>query len=627
MLRNVTLVFAIGFLAAMVALAVFAPLLPLPDPVKMDVISRMAGPSWAHPFGQDEYGRDIFSRIIHGARASLAVSLTAAALAGAAGVIVGLVGGYFQGWIELATMRPLDVILSFPPMLLALLAVALLGPGALTLTVILSILFIPAYARVTYGEVLVVRNHEYVEAARALGHRPLRILARTILPNVAGPVLVQFSLVVASCIVLESGLSFLGLGVVPPTPSWGLMIRGARAYMHLDPMGIVWPCMALVFTVFSVNRLCDHLRDVFDPKARRVSFSPASAIDEDDGARGREAAAASATDDMLLDIRNLTTEIAVPRGSIRAVDGVSLKVRRGEAVALVGESGSGKSMTGLAIMKLLPRRISRIARGSIDYVTADRQRHDLATVPLNRFRAYRGKEIGMVFQEPMACLNPVYTIGYQLVEAVTAHARLPKQETWARALKALKQVGIPDPERRLHEYPHQLSGGMRQRVAIAIALCGKPSLLIADEPTTALDVTVQAQILDLLEQIREASRIGLIFITHNLGVVAEIADRVVVMYCGQVVEEGTVEEIFYTPRHPYTRGLLASVPKVEDKTGGNKRLSSIPGAVPSPLALPPGCRFAPRCAHATDLCNAGVPALEPVSDSQAARCVRWRELA
>ncbi|WP_142846740.1 dipeptide/oligopeptide/nickel ABC transporter permease/ATP-binding protein [Telmatospirillum sp. J64-1] len=629
MLRHFTLIFAVAFLLLIGGMAVLAPLLPLHDPVQMDVMSRLGKPSLTYLLGNDEYGRDIFSRIIYGAQASLAVSLSAAVLAAIGGVALGLLGGYFQGWIENITMRPLDVILSFPPMLLALLAVTLLGPGTGTLTVILAILFIPAYARVTYGEVLSVRNLEYVEAARALGHRSGRILLRTVLPNVAGPILVQFSLVVASCIVLESGLSFLGLGVVPPDSSWGLMIRGARPYMHMEPLGLLWPCLALVFTVFSINRLCDFLRDMFDPKASVAAFTLPGMLAGQRLSRTAHAMSRKAEPDSLLQIRDLTTEISTPRGPIRAIDGVTLQVRRGEAVALVGESGSGKSMTGLSVMKLLPRRIGRIASGEIWYSRGEGENAraiDLAPVPASHFRAYRGRDMGMVFQEPMACLNPVYTIGYQLVEAITVHNNVSKAKAEEMALAELKRVGIPDPERRLREYPHQLSGGMRQRVAIAIALCGQPNLLIADEPTTALDVTVQAQILELLEDIRRTSNIGLIFITHNLGVVAEIADRVVVMYCGQVVEEGSVEEIFYSPRHPYTRGLLASVPKPEDLNSGEKRLASIPGTVPSPLALPPGCRFAPRCSYSTEACSVAVPELEVVTESQAARCIRWKEI-
>ena len=618
---------AAGFLLLLVALAILAPILPLHDPVTMDVLKRFGGPSIDNWLGNDEFGRDVFSRIVYGARASLSVAVVAALVSAAVGIVLGLIAGFFGSWIEQLTLRPLDVILSFPPMLLALLAVSLVGPGGMTLTLMLSVLFIPTYARITYGETLGIRNLEYVDAARALGHRNGRILFRTILPNVAGPVFVQFSLVVAACIVLESGLSFLGLGVTPPASSWGLMIRGARPYMGQNPLGLIWPCLALILTVWSVNRLCDQLRDILDPRgAVKLLPVPHLFARGGEGMRGRESANEARH---LLEIDNLATEVRTPRGPIHAVDGVSLVVNPGEVLALVGESGSGKSMTGFSIMQLLPYRIGRVAGGEIRYSrdpSAGAPLERLDGLPPQAYRQYRGNEIAMIFQEPMACLNPLYSVGDQLIEAIRAHGSASDPEARSRAIHALRDVGIPDPERRFDEYPHQLSGGMRQRVAIAIALCGNPKLLIADEPTTALDVTVQAQILELLGKIRRERNIGLIFITHNLGVVAQIADRVVVMYCGQVVEDGPVEQIFYDPRHPYTRGLLDSLPREGEAVDKNKRLRSIPGSVPSPFALPEGCRFAPRCTFANDDCTTAPPLLETSDSDGSVRCHHWKEI-
>lgn len=619
---------AAGFLALIVGLAVLAPVLPLADPAVMDVMKRFAAPSSTNLLGNDEFGRDVFARIVFGARASLSVAIVAALVSAVFGIIFGLIAGYFRGWAEQLTLRPMDIILSFPPMLLALLAVSLIGPGGMTLTVMLSILFIPTYARITFGETLSIRNLEYVDAARALGHGNMRILARTILPNVAGPIFVQFSLVIAACIVLESGLSFLGLGVIPPDTSWGLMIRGARPYMGQNPLGLIWPCLALVLTVWSVNRLCDQLRDVLDPRGA-VKLLPVPRLF---AGRGDPAKRSSRENPghHLLELNDLATEVRTPRGPINAVDGVSLKVNPGEVVALVGESGSGKSMTGFSIMQLLPYRIGQVSAGSVHYsrdASNGGALERLDQLSPAAYREYRGNEIAMIFQEPMACLNPVYTVGAQLSEALLAHQPLSPQEAKDAALKALRDVGIPDPERRYSDYPHQLSGGMRQRVAIAIALCGNPKLLIADEPTTALDVTVQAQILELLDQIRRERNIGLIFITHNMGVVAQMADRVVVMYCGQVVEDGPVEQIFYAPRHPYTRGLLDSVPRENEMRDKTARLRSIPGAVPSPFALPKGCRFAPRCAMAIDICQNTMPKLEEAAERHIARCHRLKELS
>lgn len=618
---------AAGFLILLLAMAILAPLLPLHNPVAMDVMKRFAAPSMTNWLGNDEFGRDVFARIIYGARASLSVAVVAALFSAIIGISFGLVAGFFQGWTEQIMLRPLDIILSFPPMLLALLAVSLVGPGGLTLMLMLSILFIPTYARITYGETLSVRNLEYVDAARALGHSNTRILFRTILPNVAGPVFVQFSLVVAACIVLESGLSFLGLGVTPPASSWGLMIRSARPFMGQNPLGLIWPCLALIMTVWSVNRLCDQLRDILDPRGA-VKLLPVPRLFAH-GAEGQRGALSPNPRKQLLAVKDLATEVRTPRGPINAVDGVSLVVNPGEVLALVGESGSGKSMTGFSIMQLLPYRIGRVASGEIHYSRNAMEAGELEridTLPPQAYRQYRGNEIAMIFQEPMACLNPVYTVGHQLIEAINAHN--PQSHAAAReeAVAALRDVGIPDPERRIDDYPHQLSGGMRQRVAIAIALCGNPKLLIADEPTTALDVTVQAQILDLLDKIRRERNIGLIFITHNLGVVAQMADRVVVMYCGQVVEDGPVEQIFYHPKHPYTRGLLDSVPRENQKVDKSRHLNSIPGTVPSAFAVPRGCRFAPRCTFSTEKCRAAVPQLETAAAGHVLRCHRWKEI-
>lgn len=618
---------AAGFLIFLIASAIFAPILPLHNPASMDVLKRFAAPSVTNWLGNDEFGRDVFSRIIYGARASLSVAIVAALVSAIIGIALGLVAGFFNGWTEQIMLRPLDIILSFPPMLLALLAVSLVGPGGLTLMLMLSILFIPTYARITYGETLSVRNLEYVDAAKALGQSNIRILFRTILPNVAGPVFVQFSLVVAACIVLESGLSFLGLGVTPPASSWGLMIRGARPFMVQNPLGLIWPCFALILTVWSVNRLCDQLRDILDPRGA-VKLLPVPRLFTP-GSEVKRGTQSPNPQNNLLVVKDLATEVRTQRGPIFAVDGVSLVVNPGEVLALVGESGSGKSMTGFSIMQLLPYRIGRVASGEIHYcadATVNGPLERLDDLSPQSYRQYRGNEIAMIFQEPMACLNPVYTIGDQLIEAITAHNPQSHQETRKQAVTALRDVGIPDPERRFNDYPHQLSGGMRQRVAIAIALCGDPKLLIADEPTTALDVTVQAQILELLDQVRRERNIGVIFITHNLGVVAQMADRVVVMYCGQVVEDGPVEQIFYHPKHPYTRGLLDSVPHTDEQMDKTKHLSSIPGTVPSAFDLPKGCRFAPRCAFAMELCSATMPELEAAANGHIQRCHRWREI-
>ncbi len=334
--------------------------------------------------------------------------------------------------------------------------------------------------------------------------------------------------------------------------------------------------------------------------------------------------------DITLDIRNLETHFAADPGVSKAVDGVSFQVRRNETLAVVGESGSGKSVTSLSVMRLIPTPPGRIAGGEILFRGRDGRVRDLARLSEKEMRGVRGNEIGMIFQEPMTSLNPVYTVGDQIGEALRYHQGLDRKAARAEALAMLKKVGIPAAERRLDEYPHQMSGGMRQRVMIAMALACRPTLLIADEPTTALDVTIQAQILDLMRRLQAETGTSILFITHNLGVVAEIAHRVVVMYSGRVVEEGDVRSLFKNPRHPYTRGLLACMPHLGQRRGEAARLEAIPGNVPSPMNRPKGCTFAPRCPYAEPACTAAEPALEPVGPDHSvrhfARCRRWRDL-
>ncbi|CAD5249064.1 oligopeptide transporter subunit; ATP-binding component of ABC superfamily [Bosea sp. 62] len=335
-------------------------------------------------------------------------------------------------------------------------------------------------------------------------------------------------------------------------------------------------------------------------------------------------AAARADDDILLKVEDLQTHFLIGSSAIKSVDGVSFSLRRGQTLAVVGESGSGKSVTSLTIMRLLADP-GRIVGGRILYRLRSGESVDLAQLPEKRMRAIRGSEIAMIFQEPMTSLNPLFTVGDQIMEMILLHEKMSRSQARARAKQMLELVEIPAAERRLAQYPHEMSGGMRQRVMIALALSCNPSLLIADEPTTALDVTIQAQILDLLRRLQAEIGMSILFITHNLGVVAEIAHEVAVMYAGRVVEQGPVGDLFARQRHPYTRGLLACIPDARrDRIPGQGRalLNAIPGNVPSPLALPPGCSYAPRCPLVEERCAKDAPPLIDVAAAHLTRC--WR---
>lgn len=340
----------------------------------------------------------------------------------------------------------------------------------------------------------------------------------------------------------------------------------------------------------------------------------------------------SQSGEVLLAVNNLKTYFNTDDGVVKSVDGVTFSIKKGETLAVVGESGSGKSVTSLSIMRLIPSPPGKIVEGEIMFLDSDGVRRDVVHLNEADMRKIRGNDISMIFQEPMTSLNPVYTVGNQIAEAVMLHQGKNRQEAMQIATDMLRKVGISSPEKRVHNFPHQMSGGMRQRVMIAMALSCNPALLIADEPTTALDVTIQAQILDLMRKLQEDIGMSILFITHNLGVVAEIANRVVVMYGGRVVEEGDVIEVFKRPRHPYTIGLLNSIPRPreghERKPGEPKgRLEAIPGNVPNPLDLPPGCSFEPRCKFALPECNQAVPSLEDTGEGHMSRCIRWREIA
>ena len=325
------------------------------------------------------------------------------------------------------------------------------------------------------------------------------------------------------------------------------------------------------------------------------------------------------SDDVLLSVADLHTQFRSGDDIARAVDGVSFVLRGGETLAIVGESGSGKSVTSLSIMRLVPSPPGEITAGCVMF-----RGRDMLRLPERAMRRIRGNEIGMIFQEPMSSLNPLLTAGEQIAEVARAHRGLGRAAAWRHAIDMLARVRIPDPVLRAQEYPHRLSGGMRQRVMIAMALACHPALLIADEPTTALDVTIQAQILLLIRSLQVEMNMSVLFITHNLGVVAQIADRVAVMYAGRIVEQGDVATVFASPLHPYTRALLRSVPHV---TGSGRdpaqRLLSIPGQVPSPSALPPGCSYAPRCPLADDMCGSAMPPIAEVLPGHQVRCHHW----
>ncbi len=588
MRRNPTIVAGGTILTIIATLAIVAPLFA-GDAITMQPALRLRPPSETNWFGTDHLGRDVFARTVYGARVSLFVGIAVAAMSISGGLFIGLMSGYFRK-VDAVVMRLMDGLMAIPAILLAIALVALTRASVTAVIVAITIPEIPRVVRLVRAVVLSVREAPYVEAAIAGGTPTWKILLRHILPNTIAPLIVQATYICASAILIEAALSFLGAGTPPEIPTWGNMIAQSRLFLSRAPWTIFCPGIALA-----------HGRARREPARGRI-------------ARPARPAPREADVTPLLAVRDLKTHFFTVDGITRAVDGVSFDVFPGETLGIVGESGCGKSVTALSVMRLLPPRLARTVEGSVTF-----ENRDLVRLDESEMRKLRGNRLAMIFQEPMTSLNPVLTVGHQIAESVRIHTGASASAASVRAAEMLRLVKIPDAERRLNDYPHQFSGGMRQRVMIATALACNPTLLIADEPTTALDVTIQAQILDLMLELKERTGAAVILITHNLGIVAETCRRVIVMYAGRKIEEAATTELFDRPAHPYTRGLMASIPRLRGKTR-KRRLAEIPGIVPSLREPIEGCAFAPRCAYAVARCRVETPALRPVGDGHVVAC-------
>jgi peptide/nickel transport system permease protein len=618
--------FAVGgllLLLFVVVLAVFAPLVAQYDPKELFVGDDFEGPSGDHWLGTDHIGRDNASRIIFGSRVAVRVCLQVVGLALVFALPIGLAAGYVGGWLDNLLMRLMDAILSVPALVLALAFAAATGLSFNWALFGISIAFVPTLARLVRAETLGVREETFIEASRAAGTPTLRILIQRVLPNVSSPLIVQGSLYAGAAILVEAGLSIVGVGVPTGTAAWGTMLREGFDNIFSSFWNMFYPGSAIAITVLAFNLVGDGLRDALglDPgqrygaKGRMGLTLVQRRIEATEAARAREA---GEPHEHLLDVQGLTVDVQTDNGTLTVVEDISFTVGRGEMVGLVGESGSGKSITSLAIMRLIPSPPGRIRQGRVLF-----EGRDLTAMSFDQMRRMRGREMAMIFQDPMAGLNPAFTVGRQIAESVVLHEGVSRRVADRRAIEMLDRVGIQDPRRRAEEYPHQFSGGMRQRAMIAIALASAPKLLIADEPTTALDVTIQAQILTLLKDLQGEFGLSVIFVTHDLGVVADLCDRVVVMYSGQVVEQAEVYDLFAHPSHPYTEGLLAAMPRVASP---NAELQAIPGQVPALDEMPEGCRFHPRCQHARAECAAGAVELVDHHGRSLTRCIRHEEL-
>jgi peptide/nickel transport system ATP-binding protein len=635
----------LAFLLLVIVTAIFAPLISPYPPNLQNLNIVNAGPSAAHWLGTDDLGRDILSRLIWGGRISMRAAFEIVGLATVVAVPIGLVAGFFRGAVDAVIMRIMDAMFSFPPLVLALTVAALLGASVNDTAIAISIVFVPSFVRVLRGQVIAVREENYIEAARSLGATSNRLIRKHIVPNVASPIIIQLSLALGFALLVEAGLSFLGIGEQPPTPSWGSMLNEGYSFIFSSSWALIFPGLAIMLSVLSFNLVADGLRDSLGrerPKKSKLAGvtkekRPRLAQLRGISPRAAEPAPARAPavkGKTLLAVKNLRVEFLTNGTWFPVMESANFSVERGKTLGLVGESGSGKTVSSLAIMGLLP------ARGCRTNGSALFEGRDLMRIAPAEFRNLRGNEISMIFQEPMTSLNPAYTVGNQIAEQVRTHRHLSKAESWKIAVEMLERVEIPRAATRAHDYPHAFSGGMRQRVMIAMALSCSPKLLIADEPTTALDVTTQAQIVELLHTLQKEEDMAMIFVTHDLGVIADVADDVVVMYAGQIVEHTDSTALFSRPRHPYTEALLNSIPQL---TPPGEPLQFIPGMVPRPDQTPRGCRFSPRCGYATEACvttpielrpaavmlDSGADATSDPPDARPAtlsRCIRQDEL-
>ncbi|MFC5820760.1 dipeptide/oligopeptide/nickel ABC transporter permease/ATP-binding protein [Nonomuraea harbinensis] len=585
---------ATAWISLVVAAAALADLLPIPGYDETLVGPPRSGPSAEHPFGTDGLGRDVFSRVVHGARVSLGVGIGAVVLGLGLGAPLGVLAGYRKGFADAVIMAVNDIALAFPSLVFALAVVAFAGASLRNVLIVLGVLGIPAWVRLIRGATLSFAEREFVLAARVLGVRDRRILWRDIMPNVAVPAASYAFIGMAVVIVAEGSLAFLGLSVQAPTPTWGGLINEGRTLMETAPHVVLAPSIVMFLTVLSFNLVGDRLRALTD--VRQSGLEPARQSAPLPAGPGAEPVTGA-----LLQVDDLRTHIHTPRGTVKAVDGVSFTLERGRTLAIVGESGSGKSMLIRTILGLLPA--ADVSRGGHVRLEGD----DLTRFTPEEMRQVLGRRLGTVFQDPMTALNPVRTIGTQVTEPLRVHLGMSRKRAREEAARLLASVGIPDPARTLGRYPHQLSGGMRQRVTIAMALSCGPDVLFADEPTTALDVTIQDQVLRLIHRLREERDMAVVLVSHDLSVVRQWADEVIVMYAGKVVEHGPAEQVFARPRMPYTEALLQAAPRLTDPS--HHRLRVIPGRPPDLADVPPGCPFRPRCAYAQDRCGAEAPPL------------------
>jgi peptide/nickel transport system permease protein len=602
---------------ALVVLAIIGPIVWGPAAHKSDLSIAYQSSSAAHPLGTDSLGRDILARTLTATRLTLLLGLAAAAISMVLGFALGTTIAALAPRARGFGRRAIEVFMSFPPILLALFLVTIIGTGATGAVIAIGIGAAPAFARLAENCATSVSSKEYVASARVSGVGRPRIIGRYLLPNMSEPLVLAGLAYFAGAIIDISGLNFLGVGVQTPQFDWGTELTTGVQAIYTTPWAAVAPAAAITITGIAIVYLGEATARSLNPRLwragkRRDRKRAAAAAPAPAGAAADTATVADA-DDAVLRIEGLDVVVPGPDGPRKLVRDVSLALRPGEALGIVGETGSGKTLTALSLAGLVPHPLQR---------HADRLELDgVEVTSLNKRQEARlyGTHIAMIFQDPMSSMNPSARVGAQLVDGARRHRSLSRKAARAEAQERLAEVRIGDGEKALKRYPYQFSGGMQQRLMIAMGLMARPRVLIADEPTTALDVTVQAQVLDVLKDIKAREGMAIVLISHNLGVVNQLCDRIVVMYHGAIVEEGVRGRLLRNPRHPYTQGLMNSILELSPD-GSRTEVTGIRGRPPAPGEEPPGCPFADRCPIAFDRCRRERPTLTDVGDGDRVAC-------
>ena len=535
-------------------LIITTPFLNLSDPNAINTSDRFSLPFTSnYLLGADHLGRDILSRVMWGTRLSLAVGFSAALIAAILGSFIGIIAGYFGGFFDNILMRSVDVLMAFPYVLLALAIVAVMGPGLFNSLIAVAIVNIPFFARNVRGISLAYAKSDFMIAAKISGRSTFSCIIFELLPNLIPTIIVAFSTTIGWMILETAGLSFLGLGSQPPQADLGSMLGEGRASLIVHSHNSLIPGLMILFIVMGFNLFGDGIRDALDPKLSQGKLGRSKALTD----LKKNFVFSERCSKSFLEVNDLTTKFIRNNYEIEAIKKVNLSLQKGECLAIVGESGSGKSVTALSITRLVASPPGIITEGFINYKGTD-----LLNINLQTMQDIRGKKISYIFQDPQSTLHPLQKVGSQISEIVINHKIINKVKLNKEVLELLRNVKIIDPERVVNLYPHQLSGGMRQRIGIAMAIANKPDIIIADEPTTALDVTVQAKILSIINDLKKEFNLSIIFISHDLNVVSKISDNIAVMFNGEIVEFGKTKKILNNPNNQYTKKLIKTSPRL-----------------------------------------------------------------